>query len=81
MPFLRIGRLVVKLPKEDMAEAREPGDATPFIHGHNGRFGDWMEFPLTSLDGIEGLLPWVRKSYQYVQIAPGIIKGRSRRRK
>jgi hypothetical protein len=51
----------------------------PYTHGHNSRFGDWMEIPLASPDMVENTLPWIEKSYRYVQIAPTASKRRVRR--
>ena len=78
--FIYNDRLVVKLPKEEVAEATESGNARPFIHGDSGRFGDWIEFPLASPGEVENVLNPVGKSYQYVQVAPKARKGRSRKR-
>ena len=77
--FIHDGKLVVKLPQTDKAEAIDRAGARPYVLGHNGRFGDWMEIPLDSPDMVENTLPWVKKSYQYVQVAPRASKRRARR--
>ncbi len=77
--FIYDGKLVVKVPQADRAEAIERAGAMPYTHGYNGRFGDWMEIPLDSPDMAENTLPWIEKSYQYVQIAPTASKRRVRR--
>ena len=78
--FIYNGTVVVKLPETDKAEANSTVGARPFTLGHAGRFGDWMEFPFPCPDGMAITRPWVRKSYEYVQIAPTIRKRRARSR-
>ncbi len=79
--FIYDARLVVKLPEEDKAEARERDGARPFILGNGSQFGDWMEFPISTPDRVEEALTWVGKSYQYVQATPRAGKARPRRRR
>jgi hypothetical protein len=67
--FIHDDKLVVKLPQQEKARAAESGGARPFVHGQNGQFGDWMEFPLASPEGIEGAIPWIKQSYRYVRVA------------
>ena len=60
------GDVVVKLPKEDKAEASNTAGAHPFVVGVNGRFGDWMQLPLADPVRAAELLPRIDKSYDYV---------------
>ena len=76
--FIHDDKLVVKLPQADKAQAINGVGAMPYVLGHNGRFGDWMELPLASPDMVENTLPWIKKSYQYVQ---SVAKTRRRRAK
>ena len=68
--FIYDTRVIVKLRQEEKGEAGEQYGARPFIHGRTGRFGDWMEFPLDGVYAVEGVLPWIRRSFEYVQVAP-----------
>ena len=68
--FIHDSKLVVNLPQEDKTQAIDSVGVMPYTLGHNGQFGDWMELPLTSTDMVERSLPWVEKSYHYVQSVP-----------
>ena len=77
--FIHDGKLVIKLPQADRAQAIDRVGARPYIRGHNGRFGDWVEPPLASPDAVGNTLSWIKKSYQYVQVAPTASKRMVRR--
>ena len=70
-------RIVVKLPKDDMAVATSVGGARPFVVSRGRRFGDWMEFPPSSPGSVEGLLPWIMKSYELALATPATRKRRA----
>ena len=61
--------VVAKIAEEAKPEAALAG-ARPFRHGPNGRFGDWMEFPLDYPPDTARLLPWAKLSYDSVRLAP-----------
>ena len=67
--FIHNHSLVIKLPPEDSAKARASEGARPYLHGHVGRFGEWVEFPLDGPDGVAERVPWIASSYQYVQMS------------
>ncbi|MCE2463891.1 MAG: TfoX/Sxy family protein [Dehalococcoidia bacterium] len=77
--FIHDSKLVVKLPQADKTQAIDHVGAMPYTLGHNGQFGDWMELSLTSPDMVESTLPWVEKSYYYVQAVPKSRRRRVRR--
>ena len=70
------GGIATKLPDPDREEVLNRQIATPFTPTPGRRFGNWVRFPLEGPDGIEALLPWLRKAYEYVQVTPP--KGRKR---
>lgn len=74
-------RVIVKVPKEDKVEAEARMRATPFIHGHTGRFGDWMELPLRGMQEVGGALPLIRNSYIQAQTPPPSGPGGNKRRR
>ena len=49
--------------------AVESNSARPFRHGPSDRFGDWMECPLNNPPDTAQLLPWIKCSYGFVQLA------------
>ena len=64
------GAVAAKLPDPDRTQALDDGRATPFTP-HPGRpFGDWVEFSLEESGGVEALLPWLQKAFEYVQVTP-----------
>ena len=77
--FIHDSKLIVKLPQADKTQAIDLAGAMPYTLGHNGQFGDWMELPLSSPDMVESTLPWVEKSYHYVQAVPKSRRKRVRR--
>ena len=79
--FVYDNRVIVKLRKEDKPEAEERWGARPFIHGHTGRFGDWVEFPQASPEEVAGAVSWIDKSYRYVQTAAADGMGGAKRRR
>ena len=68
--FVYETRVIVKVPKENKAEAEERMKARPFFHRRTGKFGDWMELPLGGASGVEEALPWIRNSYDQAQTSP-----------
>jgi TfoX/Sxy family transcriptional regulator of competence genes len=68
--------VVAKLPDPDREEALSRKIARPFTPTAGRRFGNWVKFPVQDPDGVEALLPWLRKAFEYVQATPP--KGRHR---
>lgn len=73
--FVYDNRVVVKVPEEQKSEAEKRMGAGPFIHGHTGKFGDWMELPLAGVREVGKALPWIRNSYDQAQNAPPARSG------
>ena len=63
-------------PGQDREEVLNSQIASPFPPVPGRRFGNWVRFPLEGPDGVESLLPWLRKAYEYVLVTPP--KGRKR---
>ena len=64
------GAVAAKLPEAYRKQALDDGRARPFTP-HPGRpFGDWVEFPVEDTGAVEGLLPWLQRAFEYVQVTP-----------
>ena len=64
------GGVIAKLPDQDREEALDLQIASPFTPVSGRRFGNWVRFPLQGTDGVEALLPWLMKAFEYVQLTP-----------
>ena len=71
------GAVATKLPDPDRKQLLDDGRARPFTPQPGRPFGEWVEFPVEESGGVEELLPWLEKSFEYVQMTPP--KGRKAR--
>jgi len=62
--------IATKLPDQDREEVLNSPKPTPFTPTPGRRFGNWVRFPLEGPDEVETLLPWLRKTFEYVQLTP-----------
>jgi len=69
------GDVATKLPDTEREEILDRRIASPFTPVPGRRFGG-VKFPVDGPDGVETLLPWRRKTFEYVQATPP--KGRNR---
>ena len=56
------GGIATKLPDLDREEVLNRQIASPFSPVPGRRFGNWVKFPLEGPDGVEALLPWLKKA-------------------
>ena len=72
------GVVATKLPDPYRTQVLDSKRASPFTP-HPGRpFGEWVEFPVEDSGGVEELLPWLQKAFEYVLKTPPKGKRASR---
>ena len=72
------GVVATKLPDREREDALERHGARPFMPTPGRRFGNWVEFPVAGPEGVEAVIPWLEKGFEYVKMTPS--RGRRSRR-